>query len=295
MEVHRDIDSFRQARRDLDGTVAFVPTLGSIHEGHLALMREGRRCADHLIVSIFVNPTQFEPGSDYEAYPRALENDCEKCESLGCSIVFAPTEDEMYADDHTTTVTIDGLTDVLCGPQRPGHFDGVTTVVTKLLNIVEPETAVFGDKDYQQLAIIRRMVRDLNMPVDIVGVPTVRETDGLAVSSRNDYLDDAQRRDAAALSRALARAWHRFNEGLRDAEQLVEAARHHLLTYDSIDDASIDYVQCVHPETLQLYGGKHREIGEAGAVMAMAVHIGEARLIDNLRLDAPLPDELSDG
>ncbi|MFB6374314.1 MAG: pantoate--beta-alanine ligase, partial [Bradymonadaceae bacterium] len=228
MEVNRDIESFREARRALEGTVGFVPTLGSLHEGHFALMRAARERADHLVVSIFVNPTQFEPGSDYEAYPRELERDREKCRSRGCSLIFAPTEDEMYADNHATTVSVDGLTDVLCGPQRPGHFEGVTTIVTKLLNVVEPDVAAFGEKDYQQLAIVRRMVRDLNLPVEIVGVPTVREADGLAVSSRNDYLEGRQRRDAVSLSRALAAAWRSFREGTRDGEALVEHAREHL-------------------------------------------------------------------
>jgi pantoate--beta-alanine ligase len=295
MDVHREIESFREARRDLEGTVGFVPTLGAIHEGHVALMDEVRRRVDHLVVSIFVNPTQFEPGSDYEAYPRELERDCEKCDARGCSIVFAPTEDEMYHDDHATTVSVTGLTDVLCGPQRPGHFEGVTTIVAKLFNIVEPDVAAFGEKDYQQLAIIRRMVRDLNLPVEIVGVPTVREADGLAVSSRNDYLEGQQRRDAVSLSRALARAWHDFQEGVRDGDELVERARAHLLEYASVDEASIDYVECVHPETLRPYEGAQRSIGDEGVVMAMAVQIGEARLIDNLRLDGPLPDELEEG
>ena len=191
-EIKRRIDGFREERHRLEGTVGFVPTMGALHEGHISLMREANERADHLVVSVFVNPTQFGPDSDYEEYPRELERDREACEELGCELIFAPTPEVMYpeGDEQATEVKVSGLTDVMCGPQRPGHFDGVTTVVAKLLNIVEPDVAVFGEKDYQQLAIIRRMVADLNFPVEIVGGKTVRESDGLAVSSRNRDLDE---------------------------------------------------------------------------------------------------------
>ncbi|MFB6350845.1 MAG: pantoate--beta-alanine ligase, partial [Bradymonadaceae bacterium] len=148
VQVRREIEAFRKAREKLDGSVGFVPTMGALHEGHLSLMREANARAEHLVVSIFVNPTQFGPDSDYDAYPRELERDREKCAELGCELIFAPTPEVMYADDHTTTVSVEVLTDVMCGPHRPGHFEGVTTVVTKLLNIVQPEVAVFGEKDY---------------------------------------------------------------------------------------------------------------------------------------------------
>lgn len=289
-EIARTIEAFRAKRSELDGTVGFVPTMGALHEGHFALLREANRRADHLVVSIFVNPTQFGPDSDFEEYPRELERDREKCAEYGCELIFAPTEDEMYADDHATTVSVSGWTDVLCGPHRPGHFEGVTTVVTKLLHVVEPDLAVFGEKDYQQLAIIRKMVEDLNLPVEIVGAPTVRESDGLAVSSRNRYLDDRERRDAGSLSDALRIAWEAFQEGERDGERLVERARERLL--QSVEPSAIDYVECVHPTSLERYRGEDATIGEDGAVMAMAVHVGEARLIDNLRLDGELPEEL---
>jgi len=289
-EVERTVEGFRRARAELDGTVGFVPTMGALHEGHFALLREANRRADRLVASIFVNPTQFGPDADYEEYPRELQRDREKCEERGCELIFAPSRDEMYDDNHATTVSVEGYTDVLCGPHRPGHFAGVATVVTKLLNIVEPDIAVFGEKDYQQLAIIRRLVEDLNLPVDVVGAPTVREPDGLAVSSRNRYLDARQRRDAASLSDALRVAWEAYCEGERDAETLVVRARERLL--ESVDSEAIDYVECVHPETLDRYRGEDSAIGADGAVMAMAVHVGEARLIDNLRLDGELPEEL---
>lgn len=291
-EIIRTPEDFRDVRRELDGTVGYVPTMGALHEGHFELLRRADRRADHLVVSIFVNPTQFGPDSDYDEYPRELEEDREKCRTFGCELIFAPTEQEMYTDGHATTVSVDDLTEVLCGPHRPGHFEGVTTVVTKLLNIVEPDIAVFGEKDYQQLAMIRRMVEDLNLPVEIVGVPTVREPDGLAVSSRNRYLDARERRDARSLSDALRIGWEAYRDGERDGRALVEHARDRLL--ESVEESAIDYVECVHPETLERFSGEDATIGEAGAVLAMAVHVGEARLIDNLRLDGELPEELSD-
>lgn len=295
MKICRDIDEFRRARADLEGTVGLVPTMGALHEGHLSLMEAASERADHLVVSIFVNPTQFEPGSDFEDYPRELEADAEKCEALGCELIFAPTDAVMYAEGHATTVCVEGMTDVLCGPQRPGHFEGVTTVVTKLFNIVQPDVAVFGRKDYQQLAILKRMVRDLNLPVKVVGQPTVREADGLAVSSRNRYLNEQQRDDARALSQGLRRAWEAWQAGERRGDRLVEAARERLLK--SVEAEAIDYVQVVHPETLELIGGAEGGVSDGkeaddGAVMAMAVQVGEARLIDNLRLDGELPGEL---
>jgi pantoate--beta-alanine ligase len=291
VQIERTIEDFRQARANLDGTVAFVPTMGALHEGHFSLMRCANEHADHLVVSIFVNPTQFGPDSDYEEYPRELERDREKCGGFDCKLIFAPPPNLMYAEDHSTTVQVEDLTDVMCGPHRPGHFEGVATIVTKLLNIVQPDVAVFGEKDYQQLAILQRMVRDLNIPVEIIGAPTARESDGLAVSSRNRYLDDQERRDARSLSEALARAWDAYRDGERDGDRLVDIARERLL--EAVGRKSIDYVECVHPETLQRYTGDNREIAGDGAVMAMAVHVGEARLIDNLRLDGELPAELA--
>ncbi|MFB6265131.1 MAG: pantoate--beta-alanine ligase [Bradymonadaceae bacterium] len=286
MELHERIPAFRQARRQLEGTVALVPTMGALHEAHRSLMREGRRQADHLVVSIFVNPTQFGPGSDYDKYPRDLQRDRRQCQEVGCSLVFAPPADEMYADDASTSVRVSELTDGLCGAHRPGHFEGVTNVVAKLFNIVEPDVAVFGEKDYQQLVVIRQMVRDLNFPVEIVGAPTVRENDGLAVSSRNRYLDDEERRRASALSSALADAWRAYRDGVRDPAAIEGVVEQRLR--ESVDAEAIEYVECVDAETLEPLDSQVEE----GTLIAVAVHVGSARLIDNIRLDRPLPDEL---
>jgi pantoate--beta-alanine ligase len=286
------IHDVREARATLEGTVAFVPTMGFLHEGHLSLMREAKRHADHLIVSIYVNPTQFAPDEDLEEYPRDPEGDAAKCEELGTSILFTPSDALMYADDHTTTVRVEELDDVLCGPSRPTHFPGVTTIVAKLFNIVEPDVAVFGEKDYQQLAIIGRMVRDLNFEIDVVGSPTVREDDGVAMSSRNKYLTDEEREDARCLSQGLALAWRAYHDGERDGEALVELTRARL--EQDVEPDQIDYVECVHPTTLVPYSGAQSEIDpEEGAVVAVAVQMGQARLIDNLPLDRPLPKSLT--
>lgn len=291
MKVIDSIEEFRDARRALSGTVAFVPTMGYLHPGHLALMRRARREADHLVVSIFVNPTQFAPGSDLDAYPRDPEGDRQKCEDAGCELLFMPTPEMMYAPGHAAFVEVEGLDQTLCGPRRPGHFRGVTTVVSKFFNIVSPDVAVFGQKDFQQLAIIRQMVRDLNYPVEIIGLPTVRESDGLALSSRNKYLDDAERTRATCLSRALADTWRAYQNGERDGEKLVAVGKNRLA--EAVDLDAIDYIECVDPLRLKRYEGDERQIpDDQGAVLAMAVQVGTARLIDNLRLDGGLPEAL---
>jgi pantoate--beta-alanine ligase len=291
MKVIDSIEEFRAARRGLVGTVGFVPTMGFLHEGHLALMRRARSEADHLAVSIFVNPTQFAPGGDLDAYPRDPEGDREKCERAGCELLFMPTPESMYAPDHSTFVDVEDLDQAMCGPRRPGHFRGMATVVSKFFNIVEPDVAVFGEKDFQQLAIIRRFVRDLNFSINIVDVPTVREPDGLALSSRNKYLDETQRLAARSLSTALARAWAAYRDGERDGATLVELAKSVL--FEAVEPGAIDYVECVHPVRLERYeAGNSRILDQDGAVLAMAVQVGKARLIDNLRLDRPLPKEL---
>jgi pantoate--beta-alanine ligase len=292
MEILKTISNFRDSRDKLTGSVAFVPTMGSLHDGHLSLMRKGSDEADNLVVSIFVNPTQFGPDEDYEDYPRELKKDAEKCRQLGVDLVFAPNEAEMYYDDHKTTVDVEQLTDVLCGAHRPGHFDGVCTVVSKLFNIVQPDVAVFGEKDYQQLAIIRRMVRDLNIPVDIVGGPIVRESDGLAVSSRNQYLDESEREDAKCLSQALKQGWIAGRQSNASAELVLRACRERLL--ETVEPTQIDYIDLVHPENLESLmtemTPRLEELDEA--ILLTAVDIGEARLIDNIHLKRPLPKEL---
>ncbi|MFP4597321.1 MAG: pantoate--beta-alanine ligase [Persicimonas sp.] len=291
MQVVKTVDAFRRARSALRGTVGFVPTMGYLHRGHLELMRTANARCDHLVVSIFVNPTQFGPGEDLDSYPRDPRGDRQKCADLGCELLLMPDSAQMYAPDHATSVEVGGLDEVLCGARRPGHFEGVATVVTKLFNIVQPDVAVFGRKDYQQLAILRRMTRDLNFPIAIVGVPTVREDDGLAISSRNKYLDERQRRDARVLSQALKRGWQAYDDGERDGEALVGVVSERLRQV--VGSEAIDYVECVHPESLVRYQADQRHIaGDEGAVIAVAVFFGGARLIDNLRLDRPLPGAL---
>lgn len=286
MEICRDIASVRAWRKERQGSVAFVPTMGYLHEGHLELIREGARRADHVIASIFVNPTQFGPGEDFESYPRDLERDAALCASVGCDAVFSPRDEEMYPPGSLTTVSVEVMTDHLCGAHRPGHFDGVTTIVSKLFNITSPDVAIFGQKDYQQLAVIRRMVRDLNFPVEIVGVPTVREEDGVAMSSRNRYLGAEDRVRARALSSGLGHAWRAWQDGERVASVLLSAVMAQVAKHPEL---SLDYVEAIDPDSLAPLTGQIT----GGCVIALAVHVGSARLIDNLRLDAPLPAGLS--
>jgi pantoate--beta-alanine ligase len=262
--------------RRLGKRVALVPTMGFLHQGHLSLMHEGRRRGDLLVVSIFVNPTQFGAGEDYESYPRDMERDQEVARQAGVDIIFAPTAREMYPAHYQTYVSVEEVTRHLCGASRPSHFRGVTTVVCKLFTIVKPHTAVFGEKDFQQLVVIRRMVTDLNLEVEIVGMPTYREADGLAMSSRNSYLTPPERTAALCISRALQEAAARFGKGERRAAAIVQAAR------DSIAAeplAGIDYLTLCDTEELKDLALIDRE-----AVLAVAVKIGRARLIDNVVL-----------
>lgn len=262
--------------------------MGALHEGHQSLMKLARKDCDHLVVSIFVNPTQFAPNEDLDIYPRDRAGDLAKCDEVGVDFVFFPDVDSMYPEgdsDQPTVVDVRGLTQYLCGASRPTHFRGVSTVVTKLFNIVRPDLAVFGQKDYQQLAVIRQMTRDLNFDIDIVGGPTHREDDGLALSSRNRNIPRGTRGSALALSRGLGLAWAAFRDGTRDPEVLEAIARERIA---SSQEARVDYVECVHPDNLVPL----REvglIGEEGAVLACAAYLGPVRLIDNIRLDEPLP------
>jgi pantoate--beta-alanine ligase len=261
----------RQGKR-----IALVPTMGFLHQGHLSLMREGRRRGDLLVVSIFVNPTQFGAGEDYESYPRDMQGDQDLARQAGVDIIFAPTAREMYPAHYQTYVSVEEVTRHLCGASRPTHFRGVTTVVCKLFTIVKPHTAIFGEKDFQQLVVIKRMVTDLNLDVEIVGMPTYREADGLAMSSRNSYLTPPERTAALCISRALKEAAARFRQGERRAAAIVQAAR------DSIAAeplAGIDYITLCDTEEL-----KDMEQIDREAVLAVAVKIGRARLIDNVVL-----------
>ncbi|MBW2521494.1 MAG: pantoate--beta-alanine ligase [Deltaproteobacteria bacterium] len=254
-------------------TIALVPTMGYFHEGHLSLMRLAGRLADHVVVSLFVNSIQFAPGEDLNQYPRDLENDTRLAANEKVDVLFVPSDSEMYENGGTTRVRVEGITAVLCGRQRPSHFEGVTTVVAKLFNITKPHFAVFGEKDFQQLAVIRRMTRDLNWNIDIVGHPIVRESDGLAMSSRNAYLSGEERQSACCLYRAIEQARASFAAGVRDAARLQAEVRDTLLANP---DVSIDYIALVDQHSLA-----EREEADAGTVLALAVRVGTTRLIDN--------------
>jgi pantoate--beta-alanine ligase len=257
--------------------VGFVPTMGALHEGHLALVRSARERADFVVVSIFVNPTQFGPSEDFSRYPRDLDGDSAKLAPLGVSVIFAPEAGAMYVPHEETRVRVGALAGTLCGPLRPGHFEGVATVVAKLFALVGPSVAVFGTKDYQQLAIIKRMVADLFMPIDVAPHPIVREPDGLAMSSRNAYLSTEQRARALCLSRGLAAAKAAFGAGERDAKKLEADARKEVA--EGAD--SIDYVSVVDAATLAAFSTPI----EADALVAIACRLGKTRLIDNAVLE----------
>ena len=276
MEIITDPKEMQQralAAKRSGKRIAFVPTMGFLHDGHLSLLQEGCERGDLLVLSIFVNPTQFGPNEDLASYPRALERDCELARTAGTDLVFAPDAAALYPADASTWVNVEGLTEVLCGASRPGHFRGVTTVVTKLFNLVQPDVALFGCKDFQQLAVIRRMVRDLDMPVEIVGMPIVREPDGLALSSRNVYLSPGQRQQALVLSRAIATARQLAAAGERDAGAVLAVLRSLI---SGMPDARIDYLQICHQGTLQ----EQAQI-DHDSVLLLAVFIGKTRLIDN--------------
>ncbi|PLX84785.1 MAG: pantoate--beta-alanine ligase [Desulfuromonas sp.] len=276
MDIINSVEEMQQRALTARGNgqkIAFVPTMGYLHQGHLSLLEEGRRRGVLLVLSIFVNPTQFGQGEDFDDYPRDLRKDCALAEEVGVDLVFAPDAKQMYPSGYATYVDVERLTESLCGASRPGHFRGVTTVVNKLFNIVQPHVALFGCKDFQQLAVIRQMVTDLNMPVDVIGMPIVREEDGLAMSSRNVYLSAAQRLQALTLSAILGESAHRATAGERDPQVLIEAARQRIA---ELADARIDYIQICHQDSLE----DMTQIDD-NAVMLLAVYIGDTRLIDN--------------
>jgi pantoate--beta-alanine ligase len=281
VEVFRQIGEFRaacDAARGAGLRLGFVPTMGALHSGHLHLVKVARRHAERVAVSIFVNPTQFGPNEDFAKYPRTLERDVELLASVGADFVLAPSADEVYPQGETTRVRVAGLTDHLCGPFRPGHFEGVATVVTKLFAIAGPCTAVFGRKDYQQLKVIERLARDLLLPVQVVGEPTVRDSDGLALSSRNAYLSPDERQRALAIPRALAAAARTFAAGERRAGALIEPVRSALLAAG----LRPDYAEIADPERLSPFA-TDAAVGER-ALVALAAFCGTTRLIDNLVL-----------
>lgn len=255
--------------------IGFVPTMGALHEGHLSLIRLARKHSDFVVVSIFVNPTQFGPREDYKKYPRDLKKDAALCQTDGADLIFAPTTEEIYPSGFSTYVNVEGLTQGLCGASRPGHFKGVATVVAKLLNIVQPDAAVFGQKDAQQLAVIRQMTKDLDLPVKIIGGPIVRERDGLAMSSRNAYLTMEERAEAVALSRALNLAQIKVRNGVKDVK-VIKTEMIKLLKHDA-PLGEIDYIEIVDNETLMPV----RQV-QKNTLIALAVKFLNARLIDNL-------------
>ena len=258
-------------------TIGLTPTMGALHEGHMSLMEHARSQCDRVVTSVFVNPIQFGPNEDYDNYPRDLDHDAAVAESKGVDVIFHPSVDEMYPEHYNTYVTMETLTDSLCGAKRPGHFRGVCTVVNKLFNIVQPDKAFFGQKDAQQLAIIKRMVADLNMNVKVIGCPIVREEDGLAKSSRNTYLSADERTAALVLSRAVGKAAELIENGERSALVVKEQMR---AIIEAEPLARIDYVEVVNLDDMQ----PTATIGDAGLV-AIAVYIGKTRLIDNYLFD----------
>lgn len=256
--------------------MGLVPTMGALHDGHLSLVRAARTACDVVAVSIFVNPTQFGPNEDLAKYPRSFERDCEMLEGERVTFVFAPSVEEMYPAGAATWVTVEELSSKLDGKSRPGHFRGVTTVVSKLFHIVEPDQAFFGQKDAAQVAIIRRMVRDLQLPVEIVVCPIVREADGLAMSSRNSYLSPEERKRALVLHQSLLRVQAMVDAGERSAARIAAAGREEFRTEPTV---RLDYFEVVDPETLDPV----QDLGR-GALVAVAAYVGMTRLIDNIRI-----------
>jgi pantoate--beta-alanine ligase len=279
MEVIATVKEMQQRSEQLRQeakTIAFVPTMGYLHEGHLILMREGRQRGGALVISIFVNPAQFGPGEDYERYPRDMKRDLKLAQKVGADIVFTPSAHEMYPNGFQTAVEVGKVTKNLCGLSRPGHFHGVTTVVTKLFNIVRPHVTLFGQKDYQQLVTIKRMVEDLNMDIKVIGIPIVREHDGLAMSSRNTYLNPKQRKEAASLYRALLKGEELFRRGEKNTAVILTKIRG---VIEEGNATTIDYAKICDAHTLE----DIEEI-KGAAIIALAVQIGKTRLIDNLIL-----------
>jgi len=277
MMIVSTLDELRSARLLLDGKLGLVPTMGYLHEGHISLARRAKAECDHVAVSIFVNPTQFGPNEDLSKYPRDLERDLHLLEEAGVDLVWTPTPEIMYPDGFQTWVEVDEMTRPLEGAQRPGHFRGVTTVVAKLFNAVQPTKAYFGQKDAQQAAVIRQMTKDLNFPIEIVVCPIVREPDGLAMSSRNVYLDVNQRKAATVLYRSLSAAKTAYEQGERDAEKLRQIMK---ATIASEPLAQMQYVSCADGDTLQ-----ELEKVTGKALLSMAVFFGKTRLIDNFVLE----------
>lgn len=274
MKIINKVEDIKEIVKDvkcLNKTIGLVPTMGFLHEGHLSLIKKARDENDFVVVSIFVNPTQFGPNEDFDNYPKDLKNDFKKCEEAGVDLVFNPFEDQMY-NNHKTYITVDDLSNQLCGLSRPIHFRGVCTVVAKLFNISKADKAYFGQKDAQQLMIIKKMVKDLNFDIEIIGCPIIREKDGLAKSSRNKYLDEKQRKDATILYKAISKAKEIIKKGM-DSKALIDEIRN---VINEVSYAEIDYIEVVDLELLQPVKNIDDDV-----LIALAVKIGPARLIDN--------------
>lgn len=285
--LYATVSEFRHACEQVRGAgqrLGLVPTMGALHAGHLSLVAAARARVDRVIVTVFVNPTQFGPGEDFERYPRDLEADLHRCDAAGVDMVFAPSKDEMYPPGEATRVRVERLERRLCGRSRPGHFEGVATVVAKLFNATGPSLAVFGRKDYQQLKLVERMVRDLLLPIEVSGAPTVRDEDGLALSSRNAYLSTAERERARAIPRALTAAVALHASGERQPAKLLEAARAPL----GAAELDLEYVELADPETLAPVDPEVPAVERA--LLAIAARAGTTRLIDNVVLgEDPAP------
>jgi pantoate--beta-alanine ligase len=273
IECVREMKSWSESQRHQGRRVVLVPTMGFLHQGHLSLVRDGRKRGDKVVVSIFVNPAQFAPEEDFAAYPRDFERDRKLLEGEGVDVLFHPPVEAIYPEGYQTRIEVENLSRLLCGAFRPGHFRGVATAVTKFFNIVSPHAAVFGCKDYQQLQVIRRLVADLNYDIEIIGHPTVREPDGLAISSRNVYLDPDERRAALCLSRSLRLAESLVRQGERSATVLLDAVRAEIAKETL---ARLEYASLCDPESLQ-----EVDLIRRPTLLALAARIGEARLIDN--------------
>lgn len=277
VKTKKELRDLLKSERQKGKTIGLVPTMGYLHEGHLSLMRKANEENDLVVISVFVNPTQFGEGEDYGTYPRDLEKDTKLAQSVGVDLLFAPDTHEMYEENNITFVDMAGLTNTLCGASRPGHFRGVMTVVTKLFNIVNPDRAYFGQKDAQQVAVLKKMVKDLDFDLEIVEMPIVREVDGLAMSSRNTYLSSEGRKAALKISQALFDAREQIKDGEKDAkgiqEQIIEKLSSHPLV-------RIDYVEVVNASTLESI-----EEVRGNVLAAVAVKIGSTRLIDNIKME----------
>jgi len=275
----RDMQAASLAWRQQHQTIALVPTMGYFHEGHLSLMRYARERGDRLVVSLFVNPTQFGPSEDLDRYPRDLERDAALAREVGVDVLYTPTASQMYPEGYQTYVSVEDVSQGLCGASRPGHFRGVATVVLKLFNQVLPHLAVFGEKDYQQLVVIKRMVADLDVPVEVEGRPIVRETDGLALSSRNTYLSREERQSALCLFQALTRAQNMAASGENQADNILSSVKQ---TITSTPGTRLDYAVLVDPDSLQSV-----DTIRGSARLAVAAWVGDTRLIDNMLLEVP--------